>query len=104
MASANHEILFKTTEDVKAAIEASLEAIDSEGSFAAKGAFGEANPGVEIKGLGRFGVPLSPSEISRIIERSRQAPFAKGSDTIVDISVRKTREIDASRIKLQHPK
>lgn len=104
MALANREVLFESADEVKAALESSLQAIDAQGSFAAIGALEEANPGLEIETLGRFGVPLSQSEISRIIGESRQAPFGKGSDTIVDTTVRRTWEIDANRIKLGHPK
>ena len=39
-----------------------------------------------------------------MIAVSKQAPFGKGSDTIVDTTVRDTFEIDASRVQLRHPK
>lgn len=45
---------------------------------------------------------MSLTEVQRIIDESRQAPFGNGAETFVDTSVRNTWEIDASRIKLQH--
>ena len=104
MDSVNHEVLFQSADEIKAALEICLNAVKGGGSFAACRTRSDVNPGLEIDGLGKFGVPLSESEISRIITSSRQAPFGKGSDTIVDTSVRKTWEIDASRINLRHPK
>ena len=49
-------------------------------------------------------MPLSDAEARRIIQHSRQAPFGKGEETIVDTSVRRTWEIDASKLRLNHPK
>ena len=86
-------------DQIKAARETGLEAIDGEGSFAAKGIIGEVNSGLEIEGLGRFGMTLSHPEIQRIIQSSRQARYGKGSDTIVDTSERKTWEVDASLLR-----
>lgn len=104
MASLGDETPFTSAQEVKEALEANFDAIEGRGSFAAQGILQDGNPGLEIEKLGSFGLPLAQSEISRIIESSRRAPFGKGSETIVDTSVRRTWEIDASRIKLRHPK
>lgn len=61
------------------------------------------NPGLHIEGLGRIGLPISSPECQRMITMARKAPFGKGSETIVDQSVRKTWEIDGSLITMQHP-
>ena len=95
-------VLFRNEDEIKHAFRDSLDAIDYEGSFVAAGTFEAANPGLEIDDLGKFGSPLSASEVKRIIGRSRQA--GKGSETIVDTSVRNTWETDASLIKLRHPR
>lgn len=81
-----------------------LDSIETEGSFNAKGVFEDVNPGLEIEGLGGIGMPVSQHDALRIIEKSRQAPFGKGSETLVDTSVRNTWEIDAVRIRCAHPK
>jgi len=95
---------FASVDQVKNALETCLESVDSEGSFATSGRCEDINPGLMIEGLGRFGVPLSQDEVRRIIDSSHQAPFGKGSETIVDTAVRNTWEIDAARIGLHHPK
>lgn len=61
------------------------------------------NPGLEIAGLRRFGMPLQPQDISEIIAASHRAPYGKGTETIVNEAVRKTWEIDGDRINLRHP-
>ena len=48
-------------------------------------------------------MPLSEAEVRRIINSSRQAPFGKGTETVVDTTVRNTWEVDASKINLSHP-
>jgi hypothetical protein len=92
--------------DAKSALASSLALISDENkaSFFAEGNIGEVNPGLRVEGLGNIGMPISTHDVERIISRSRQAPFGKGSDTIVDTSVRKTWEIDGSQIQLTHPK
>jgi hypothetical protein len=77
---------------------------EKKASFSAKGSIGEVNPGLQVESIGNIGIPISDHDAKRIIAVSRQAPFGKGSDTIVDTSVRKTWEIDASQLKLTHPK
>jgi hypothetical protein len=46
---------------------------------------------------------LSHHDAQAIIQRSRQAPFGKGEETVVDTSVRKTWEIDASKLTIRNP-
>lgn len=49
-------------------------------------------------------MPLSDAEVHRMIQHSRQTPFGKGEQTIVDTSVRRTWEIDAAKLRFRHPK
>lgn len=61
------------------------------------------NPGLEIEGLRRFGMPLQEHDIHAIIAECHRAPYGKGTETIVNEAVRKTWEIDGHKIKLRHP-
>lgn len=54
------------------------------------------NPGVNIKGIGDIGLPISPRDIDAVKQASHRAIFGKGSETIVDEDVRKTWQIDAA--------
>lgn len=95
-----------TAFDVKTALANSLTVISDEdkSSFFAKGNVGEVNVGLHVQNIGNIGLPISAHYAQRIISVRRQAPFGKGSDTIVDSSVRKTWEIDATQWRLTHPK
>jgi hypothetical protein len=95
---------FETEGQMKQSLLHHLEAIQSDGSFAAQKIVEEINPGLEVEGLGTFGMPLSESEIRRLIQASHQAPFGKGAATMVDTTVRNTWEINASQLRLTHPK
>ena len=81
-----------------------LESTDSTGSFATSQSYTAIpNPCLDIEGYGTIGLPLSQHDAQAIIQRSRQAPFGKGEETVVDTSVRKTWEIDASKLTIKNP-
>lgn len=62
-----------------------------------------ANPGIEVTGLGRIGLPLSTRDAEAIATLSHQAPFGKGTETIVDLEVRKTWELNVDQFKIENP-
>ena len=81
-----------------------LETVDATGSFATSLSYTTIpNPCLDIEGYGTIGLPLSQHDAQAIIQRSRQAPFGKGEETLVDTSVRKTWEIDASKLTIKNP-
>ena len=93
--------------NAKTALASSLEALcdDVNCPFSAKAVIGEVNPGLEIDGIGRIGMPISDHDAKRMISISRQTPSGVGSDIVVDDTfVRRTWEIHASRVKTRHPK
>ncbi|KAF2231683.1 hypothetical protein EV356DRAFT_569412 [Viridothelium virens] len=86
-------------------IEECLDEVQSIGTFATSVTTEQAmNPGLTIEDVGTLGLPLSEREASVVIDASRRAPFGKGSDTIVDETVRKTWEIDAAKLSFKNPK
>lgn len=83
-----------------------LERVSSngEGTFACFGQLPDAPlPGLEIAGLGPVGLPLHDHEAARTIAAAELAPFGKGDQTVVDLAVRSTWQIDISRVTLQNP-
>lgn len=56
-----------------------------------------------MEGVGNITVPLSEAQARQIIAKARQAPYGKGSDTFVDISVRNTWELDPSQFTINSP-
>ncbi|KAL9086906.1 MAG: hypothetical protein Q9165_006912 [Trypethelium subeluteriae] len=86
-------------------IEQCLEEVQSIGTFATSIIpQQEVDPGLTIEDVGTIGLPLSEREASLVIDASRKAPFGKGSDTIVDETVRRTWEIDAGKLSFKNPK
>ncbi|RDW69921.1 hypothetical protein BP5796_08318 [Coleophoma crateriformis] len=85
-------------------LERCLASIQSSGSFAFFSALDTApNPGLSLKVGGTIGLPLSDRDADAIISVARQAPFGKGTETVVDESVRKTWEVAPSDFDLRNP-
>ncbi|KAK5257071.1 hypothetical protein LTR16_001675 [Cryomyces antarcticus] len=60
-------------------------------------------PGLYIEGIGIVGLPLGERDAKAIIQASHQAPFGKGNETLVDVTVRKTWELNADQFQLRNP-
>ena len=77
-----------------------ISSIRSFGSFATHGVIEPfMNPGISVDTLGLLRLPLSHQDAQALASVSRKAPFGKGSETLVDESIRKTWEIDANRVR-----
>jgi hypothetical protein len=61
-------------------------------------------PGLEVDGLGAIRLPLGESQARELIGRCSQAPYGKGTETLVDTNVRRVWELDPARFKLTNPK
>ena len=48
-------------------------------------------------------LPLSPRDARDITKLCHQAPFGKGSETVVDTSVRNTRELNTDQFQIRNP-
>jgi hypothetical protein len=75
-----------------------LEEIKGTGSFVSSNSVSFLFPGMEIQGVGEIGFPVNPLEIKEMIKIARKAPFGKGSETVLDTTVRSAWEIDAGQI------
>ena len=94
------------TQEIKSQLLDLLHRIDQlgVGSFATYGTLPlSANPGLYVHGLGIVGLPLSERLATELAGVCHQAPFGKGSKTIVDTTVRKTWELDSSQFELRNP-
>ena len=61
-------------------------------------------PGLNINGLGMLSFPLNKTQARKLIKLCHQAPYGKGTETLVDIDVRRTWELDPDRFQLTNPK
>jgi len=81
-----------------------LNTIQSSGTFAAFGQLDSfVDPQVFVPGIGSIQLPLQEQTARSLIQKCHQAPFGKGEQTIVDISVRNTWELDAKQFELRNP-
>lgn len=80
-----------------------LTKIDRPGSFCVSGAVRLSHPGLEVKGMGPIGLPLSPAQAKELKERCQQAPYGKGESTLVDKSVRQVWHLEPGAFALINP-
>lgn len=61
------------------------------------------NPVIEITDAGIVGPPLSSCDADAVRNASHAAPFGRGEGTLVDETIRKTWEINATNISIRNP-
>lgn len=77
--------------------------VHAAGSFATFGSLDNfVLPGVVVDEIGAIRLPLSSDDAHSLIRVSRQAPFGKGNQTLIDETVRKTWEIDGSKVSFSN--
>jgi len=77
-----------------------LQTVQSPGDFYTKGAIETFPPLVEVDGVGRVALPLLPLQTEHLVAVAERAPYGRGQETLVDTEVRRTWQIDASRVTL----
>ncbi|RAH45362.1 uncharacterized protein BO95DRAFT_453568 [Aspergillus brunneoviolaceus CBS 621.78] len=80
-----------------------LDAIETPAAFASSEEIGFVDPGVFVHGMGSIYLPLEESQARQMIEQAHQAPYGKGSETIIDTSVRNTWELNSDQFELRRP-
>ena len=78
--------------------------IDRPGDFCTSGDRPMTMPGLDVEGLGTVGLPLGKSDAGKLIKLCRQAPYGKGTETLVDTDVRRVWELDSQKFRLTNPK
>ncbi len=75
-----------------------LNEIKGSGSFVNTNSRTFIFPGLEIQGVGEIGFPINTLEIREMIKFARKAPFGRGTETVLDATVRSAWEIDAGQM------
>ena len=57
-------------------------------------------PGLQIDGVGEISLPLSLSQAEQIKSVGKQAPYGKGTETVVDKDVRSTIQLEPSQVTI----
>ncbi|KAN0080621.1 hypothetical protein V8E54_003825 [Elaphomyces granulatus] len=90
--------------EIKESLEQVFSDIKHPGSFLTSTSFkGGINPGLEVSGAGPISLPLSAEVAKKIIQASHVSPYGKGSETLVNESVRKTWELNTDQFSLRNP-
>ena len=57
-------------------------------------------PLIDVDGVGVIALPLLPAQAKQLIKAATRAPFGRGSETVVDTAIRRTWQIEASRVAI----
>lgn len=81
-----------------------LNELPSAGSFAVSGTPPPGGwPGLDVTGAGFISLPVDETGAKKMIEQAHKAPFGKGSETLVDTSVRNMWELNTGQFQLKNP-
>ena len=78
--------------------------VDRPDTFCTNGDLPLVMPGLEVDGVGAVGLPLGKTQARKLIKLCRQAPYGKGTETVVDTDVRRVWELDPEQFQLTNPK
>jgi predicted 2-oxoglutarate/Fe(II)-dependent dioxygenase YbiX len=74
--------------------------VDRPGDFYATGRAELLAPKIEVEGVGPIALPRLASQAKQLIKAASRAPYGRGAETRVDTRVRRTWQIEASRIDI----
>ncbi|PIG90305.1 hypothetical protein AARAC_010814 [Aspergillus arachidicola] len=102
MAPSNNE---NDSIDIKKDLNLVLDNIRSTGSFMTSANIHTAvNPGLYIPDVGTIGLPRSTDHANAIIQSCHPSPYGEGTEILVDDSVRKSWQLNASQFAFQNPR
>lgn len=84
-------------------LHAAVAKIKRAGTFCTSGTAPGVHAGLEVEGLGLIGLPLSAGQAKRLRRLGEQAPFGKGTQTLVDTDVRRVWRLRPDRFALTNP-
>ena len=80
-----------------------IDEVDRPGTFCAGGDLPLVMPGLGVDGLGPVRLPLGKTQARKLARLCRQAPYGKGTETVVDTDVRRVWELDPKQFQLTSP-
>lgn len=70
------------------------------GDFCASGLTELLQPRLEVEGVGPIALPLLPIQAEQLVAAAERAPFGRGTETVLDVGVRRTWQIDADQVRI----
>src|SRR5262245_49697587 len=98
----NREIRKQIMVEARQALQQLLAGLGEASQFVAAGQLPAVLPGLEVKGIGPIGVPVTSADAKRIIGKASQAPYGRGEATIVDTDVRRVWQLEPSQFALRN--
>ena len=83
----------------RAQMEEALGLLEDETSFAGAGDI-QALPTMTVEGVGEIELPLDATTAARLLAAGQEAPYGRGTETLVDPEVRRAVQIDASSVSI----
>ena len=82
-----------------------LKSVDRPGSYAGGGKISMPLPGISLTSQLDcvLGLPLCDCHVKKLIEVASRAPFGRGTDTIVDTTVRCTWQLSPAQFRINNP-
>jgi predicted 2-oxoglutarate/Fe(II)-dependent dioxygenase YbiX len=77
-----------------------LARVERPGGFHVAGTFDIHPPRLEVEGVGAIALPLLTVQAEALVQVAEQAPYGRGSETLVDTAVRRTWQIAAEHVRL----
>ena len=77
-----------------------LRRVNRPGDFYACGVIELLQPRLEVDGVGPIALPLLPVQAEQLVAAAERAPFGRGTETVLDVGVRRTWQIDAGRVRI----
>jgi hypothetical protein len=77
-----------------------LQAVRRPGDFHATGRSEIFAPQIEVAGVGPISLPLLPTQAEQLAAVAEQAPYGRGTDTLIDTEVRRTWQIGPDQVRI----
>lgn len=92
-----------THSGIKKELAEALDYVQPAGTFASQGELPFIDPQIKVNKVGTICLPLQESQARQLMEQAHQAPYGKGSETLVDTAVRNTLELNPHQFELVNP-
>ncbi|MFB1486645.1 MULTISPECIES: 2OG-Fe(II) oxygenase [unclassified Thiocapsa] len=74
--------------------------VERPGDFHATGTLDMHPPRIQVEGVGTLSLPLLATQAEALVAQAEQAPYGRGTETLVDTGVRRTWQIDGARVQI----
>ena len=86
--------------DINNQLVTALSQVQRPGQFYATGKTELALPRITVDGVGILALPFLPQQLPALVAVAEQAPYGRGTETLVDTNVRKTWQIAADQVQI----